>query len=546
MTDWGEATLGDVLDYAVATNPDGDAVVDGDVRHSYREFAATVDELAAGLRGLGIGKGDRVAIWMVNRAEWMQTYFSLVRLGAVLVAINTRYTAAEARHILAESGAKALVVQDEFRATSYLDAVTEICPEVAHAEAGAWSSAALPELRDVIVVGRTELRGSRPLSAVIQDGRNALAGGGSPGRAANEPDDIALLLFTSGTTSKSKGVMLTHRNVVANSFHSGERQRLGEHDRMLIVLPLASAFSCVHAVVAAMSHGAAMVLLDAFSPTECLRVIEKERCTSVYGVESMFRGLLDVPDRTTFDLSSMRTGVGVISSDTARAIRAELDFPDFHQAWGMTECGGVATMTTVADSVEMRMSSMGTPVPGVEVKLVDPATGQRAGADQIGEIHIRGTAVTPGYYRDPEASARIRDEQGWLHTGDLGQLLPGGYLIYKGRIKDMIKPSGFNVSAAEVEEVICALPGVRSAALVGVPDDRTTEAGFAFVVVDESFGRQLDAERVRQHCAEHLAKFKVPKYVEFLQGDLPRNELSKVLKTELRRRALDLLRSAGG
>lgn len=532
MTDWGDATLGDVLDHAIATNPDGDAVVDGAVRLSYREFAGTVGELAAGLRALGVGPGDRVAIWMVNRAEWLQTYFALVRLGAVLVAINTRYTVAEARHILAESEAKALVVQDEFHATDYLAAVAEM-----------WPDGALSVLREVIVVGDGELRGSRPFDAVVEHGRHVLAGGGRAERAASDPDDMALLLFTSGTTSKSKGVVLTHRNVVANSFHSGERQRLTERDRMLIVLPLASAFGCIHAVVAAMSHGAALVLLAPFSPTECMRVIEKERCTSMYGVESMFRGLLAAAERPRFDLSSMRTGVGVVSSEVARAIRTELGFGEFHQAWGLTECGGVATMTSVADPLELRMTSMGTPVPGVEVKVVDPATGLPVDDRAIGEIQIRGTAVTPGYYQDPDATARLRDERGWLHSGDLGRLLPGGYLVYQGRLKDMIKPNGFNVSAAEVEEAICALPGVRFAALVGVPDERTTEAGFAFVVPDETLS--LDAEQVRRHCAERLATFKVPKYVEFLQGDLPRNELSKVLKTDLRRRALDLLRSAG-
>jgi fatty-acyl-CoA synthase len=538
---WADATIVDLLDRAVQSNPDGTAVVSGADRLSYRELSETVDRLAQGLRTLGVTPGDRVALWLVNRTEWLLTYFAAARIGALLVAVNTRYTAGECRHVLLASEANVLVMQDEFRDHQYLDALGSICPEVDQADPGGWRSRELPSLRDVIVVGTRRPRGSHAFGSLVEAGRRVLSSGRPAPEVTVGPDDIFLVLFTSGTTSRSKGVTLTHRNIVPSNYYSGERQRLGPDDRMLIALPLSSAFACAHALVAIMGHFGTAVLLDAFSATACLRLIEQERCTSMYGVNQLFAELIEAPFRKDFDLTSMRTGVGVLTAEMAEAIRTELGFGEYHQGWGMTECGGVATVTSVVDPVEIRMRTVGTPVPGIELRIIDTDSGARAADGAVGEIVIGGAAITRGYYRDAEASAQLVDGDGWLHTGDLGLILPGGYLAYQGRIKDLIKPGGFNVSALEVEEAICSLPGVRSAAVVGVPDRNTMEAVFAFVVRQDA--ADLDAGAVRRHCAGQLAKFKVPKYVEFV-GDLPRNDLSKVLKAPLQARARDLVTSA--
>lgn len=539
---WADATIVDMLDHAVASNPDGTAVVSGSERLSYRELSEKVDRLAQGLRTLGVSPGDRVALWMVNRTEWLLTYFAVARIGAMLVAVNTRYTVAECLHILRASEANVLVLQDEFRQYQYLDSLLSICPEAGHADAGGWHSQELPCLRDIIVVGTRHLRGSHTFDSLLETGQRILGSGRAAPPVIVGPDDTFLVLFTSGTTSRSKGVLLTHRNIVASNYYSGERQRLRQDDRMLIALPLSSAFSCAHALVAIMGHFGTAVLLDAFSADACMRLIEQERCTSMYGVNPIFAELIEAPDRKDFDLTSMRTGVGVLTAGMAQAIRTELGFSEYHQGWGMTECGGVATVTSVVDPVEMRMRTVGTPVPGVELAIIDPESGARVDNGAVGEIVIRGAAITSGYYKDAESSAQLVDEEGWLHTADLGLILPGGYLAYKGRMKDMVKPSGFNVSPLEVEEAICSLPGVKSAAVVGVPDPKTMEAVFAFVVTNA--GADIDADAVRRHCAQHLAKFKVPKYVEFIVGDLPRNDLSKVLKAPLKTRAMDVVTSA--
>ncbi len=540
---WADATVVEMLDRAVESNPDGTAVVSGSQRLSYRELSENVDRLAQGLRTMGVSPGDRVALWMVNRTEWLLTYFAAARIGALLVAVNTRYTPAECLHILRVAEANVLVLQDEFRQYQYLDALLSICPEVGLADAGGWHSRELPCLRDVIVAGNRRLRGTRTFDSLLETGQLVLDSGRAPPPVIVGPDDIFLVLFTSGTTSRSKGVLLTHRNIVASNYYSGERQRLCQDDRMLIVLPLSSAFSCAHGIVAIVGHFGTAVLLDAFSATACMRLIEQERCTSMYGVNPIFAELIEAPDRKDFDLTSMRTGVGVLTADMAEAIRTELGFSEYHQGWGMTECGGVATVTSVVDPVELRMRAVGTPVPGMELRIIDPDSGARADDGTVGEIVIRGAAITRGYYKDEESSAQLVDKDGWLHTADLGLILPGGYLAYKGRIKEMLKPSGFNVSPLEVEEAICSLPGVKGAAVVGVPDRKTMEAVFAFVVTDGAAGADLDADLVQRHCARHLAKFKVPKYVEFV-GDLPRNDLSKVLKAPLKIRALNVVASA--
>lgn len=536
MVTWADATVVDMLDFAAESNPLGEAVVCGKERLTYQELAGKVEVLARGFQRLGVRPGDRVALWMVNRPEWIITYFAAAKIGAILVAVNTRYTTQECRQILRAAEVSVLIVQDEFRKHRYLDSVISICPEVTEESPGAWSSSAIPSLREVIVVGSASSRGTRAFQDVMTCGQEPNAPGATPA-VRIEPDDTFLILFTSGTTARSKGVMLSHRNVIPNNFYSGERQQLSRQDRMLIALPLSSAFSCVHALIAAVSHLGTLVLLDSFSATACMQLIDKEACSAMYSVDSMIQEIIGAPDRGDYDLGSWRTGVGVVSAATAEAISSRLGVPAYHQGWGMTECGGVGTLTSIVDPVWVRQQTVGSPLPGFEIKIVDPDTGASAADGDIGEIVIRGRSVMKGFYADPESTAQVIDRAGWLRTSDLGQLLPGGYLRFRGRIKDTFKPNGFSVSPLEIEEVICSLPGVKSAAVFGVPDRKMMEAGFAVVVRDHPVGAELDADTIKRHCAEHLASYKIPRYIEFV-SDLPRNDLGKVLKVQLRDDAL--------
>jgi fatty-acyl-CoA synthase len=525
-----EQTLPDLLRTAAADTPEAEAVVDGKTRLSYADLNQRVSQLAGALDALGVRRGTRVALWMVNRAEWIVTYFAVAQLGAVLVAINTRYTSRECRHILEQSGAEMLVMQDAFRASSYTTQLREMCPEIDAGEPGRWRSETLPALREVVVVGEDVPQGARRFDLVAAEAVEPVE------LPHIEPDDPALLLFTSGTTSRPKGVPLTHRNVIANSYYSGERQQLTPRDRMLFVLPLCSAFSCVHGIVAIFSHGGTAVLLEAFSAEDCLALIEQERCTSMYGVDSVFQALIAHPRRDSFDLSSLRTGVGVLSPEVASAIYTELGVPDYHGGYGSTEVGGVATVTSVVDPLEIRLQSAGTPVPGCEVSIVDPETGSVSVPGAEGEIRLRGFNVMAGYDQDEKASGAVLDQDGWYHTGDLGRILPGGYLQFRGRLKDVLKPNGFNVSPVEVEEVLALHPAVRLCAVVGVPDRHTTEAGYAYLVIADGMATPTYSE-LREHCAKYIAKFKIPAHFEFVYGDLPRNDLGKILRGDLARAA---------
>ncbi|MEI2774881.1 MAG: CoA transferase [Tetrasphaera sp.] len=537
---WADMTVWDLFERAVRERPEGEAVVSGQDRLTYRELAHEVHRLAAGLREIGVGRGDRIALWMVNRTEWLVTYFAVAKIGGVLVTLNPRYTASECGHILRTTGSKALVVQDRYGQHDYLDVLRSMVPEVDDGPPGALASPALPALREVIVLGAQCPSSARTYAMVQRLGDNATTD--SPEMAGTEAsvDDLFLLLFTSGTTSASKGVALTHRNIVANNFASGERQRLTPLDRMLFVLPLPSAFSCAHGLVAILSHLGTFVLLDRFTATGCLELIERERCTSMYGVGSLFQDLIEANDRGDYDLSSLRTGVGILTPDMARAIYEQLGVPEYHNGWGMTESGGVSTMTSPGDPVDVRLGSIGTPLPGVEIIIADPITGSIVEHGEVGEILIRGTSVTSGYYGEPEATAALIDERGWLHSADLGVIDRGGYVRYMGRIKDVIKTDGNSVSPAEVENVIAQIPGVREVAVLGVPDPRSMEIVYAFVVLEAGV-TGLDADAIRRECRQRLAGYKVPRHIQVVSDGLPRNDLGKLLRTELRVRAVTQL-----
>lgn len=538
MTAISERTLSDIIEDAAALRPHADAVVDRHQRLTFAELDEGVGRLAGSLAALGVRRGSRVAVWMVNRAEWILAYFAVVRLGGVLVAVNTRYTTREAHHVLRHSGAEVLLMQDRFRSSHYTAMLRELCPAIGRQPPAQWHSEALPALREVLVLGEEVPRGARRFDRAVAEGDPPVD------LPRVRPEDPALLLYTSGTTSRPKGVLLTHRNVVANSYYSGERQQLTPTDRMLFVLPLCSAFSCVHGIVAIYGHGGTAVLLDAFSAEDCLSLIETEHCTSMYGVDSIFQSLLAHPRRASYDLGSLRTGVGVLTPEVATAVHDELGVPDYHGGYGSTEVGGVATLTSVVDPLDIRLRSVGTPVPGCELRIVDPSTGAVVCDGVEGEIVLRGFNVMDGYDRDDEATRAVLDQDGWFHSGDIGRILPGGYLEFRGRLKDVLKPNGFNVSPLEVEEVLALHPAVRLSVVVGVPDRRTTETGYAYVVPEDGVSPPT-SEELREHCAKHLAKFKIPAHFEFVTGDLPRNDLGKILRADLAQAAMAAVQEAG-
>jgi fatty-acyl-CoA synthase len=519
---WTSATIVDMLDWATSVAPDRVAVIAGEQRLSYRELHDRVTRVSAGLQHHGIGEGDRVAIWLVNRPEWLIAYFAIARLGAVVVAVNTRSTGAECQFVLDDSGAKMLITQASFRRQAFVAMFESMC----------WDDRQAPSL---VVVDPPA--GSRHLSfAAVELAGSAPARAGTLRFPTLSPDDPFLILYTSGTTSAAKGVLLTHRNVVRNHYWAGERQRFTERDRLLVILPLFSAFNCVNGLIAIMTHAGSMVLLPAFDPVETMAVLVGEECTAMYGVDTVFRDIIDCPQRSEYDLSALRTGSGLLSPPMARAIRHELGVTEYCQVYGMTECGAVATMNSVTDSDEVRFTTIGHAMPDVAIRIVDPATRDERGDGEIGEITVRGYTVMQGYLGNEPATKAAIDDDGWLHTGDLAERTPGGDLVFRGRIKEMLKPGGFNVSSLEVEDVIRAHPAVQDAAVVGVPDERLMEAGFAFV--RRKPGADVTAEELSVFCKQRMAGFKVPSHFRFTESEFPRNALGKVEKLQLRASAI--------
>jgi len=511
-------TLPDLLDEMAARYPDREAVVGGHERLTYVEYRTRVRQLAKGLHRLGVRRGDKVALLMDNRAEWLLTDFAVQLLGATLVAVSTWSRPRELEYVLRHSDASTLVTMDRFRGQDYLAMLDEIGRD------------RLPGLRRVVALGAhgTDVTpfdevwtlGARVTDAVIDACQRAVT-----------PHDVACILYTSGTTSTPKGVQLQHRGLIENMFNIGERQHLGPADRLWLGLSLFWGFGCENALLAVMTHGGCVVLQEAFEPGEALALIERERCTVYYGTPNVALALWEHPDRPHRDLGSLRTGAA-IGHPPAIQMVMDLGAREICNVYGLTECYGNCTLTDAHDPVEARLSTIGRPLPGFEIKIADPVTHHPLPPGEIGEITLRGY-ITPGYYKDPEKNAAASDADGFFLTGDLGWFDTDGRLRFHGRLKDVVKTGGLNVSPVEVEQILLGHPAVEQAHVLGVPDPSREEAVAAVVVLKEGAG--ASADELRAFCRQALAAFKVPQHIRFVPREaLPLTASGKVQKHRLR------------
>ena len=544
------STIGDMLDRQAERFAGRDALVNFETgeRFTYAEFRDEVERVARGLMALGIRKGHHVGIWSTNYSEWVLTQFATAKIGAVMVNVNPAYRTHELAYVLEQSEANALIFIGKFRNSDYTAMVNDVVPELKDSNPGELNSSQFPYLRHVVYIPpHSEPDAGTPpgmWSWADMVGRHAEVSREQMAarQAECRPDDPVNIQYTSGTTGNPKGAMLTHHNLVANGVYVGDCIELTENDRLCIPVPFYHCFGCVMGNLGCITHGSAIVIpAEHFDPLKTLQALDKERCTTLYGVPTMFIAQLDHPEFDNFDLSSLRTGIMAGSPCPIEVMRQVIDRMGAHQmtiAYGQTEHSPVITQTLTSDSIERRVSTVGKVLPGVEARVVDPETGSEVGPGVQGELQARSSMVMQGYYNMPEATNSAIDEEGWLHTGDLAEVDEDGYYKITGRLKDMIIRGGENVYPREIEEFLYTHPKVSDVQVIGVPDERFGEEVMAWVMLRP--GESADPEEIREFCRGRIAHFKVPRYVKVTE-EFPMTVTGKIQKFRMREMAVEEL-----
>jgi fatty-acyl-CoA synthase len=529
-------TIGQVLAETSRKFPERDALVfpQGGLRMSYAQFAAEVHHVAKGLIALGIKPGEHLGVWATNLPEWTLLQFGAASIGAVLVTINPAYRSLELRYTLQQSDIVALFLTDRFKSLDYYAIFEEACPEVTHAHDGELVCASFPKLRSAIAIKPNAPKSYVAWSSMIEAGRKTDDSELEAIDRTLRAGDIVNIQYTSGTTGSPKGAMLTHRNILMNAWYVTGCQNISELDRMCVPVPFYHCFGCVMGALGAVTRGAAMMVPhEYFDASSTLDTIEDERCTTLYGVPTMFVAMLEDPSLKRRNLSSLRSGIMAGSPCPIEVMKKVLDDMGCREitiAYGQTETSPVVTQSRVDEPIELRVETVGRALPGIELKIVS-SDGRTLPDNEQGEICARGHCTMRGYYNNPEATAEVLDEEGWIHTGDLGVRRPDGCFKITGRLKDMVIRGGENISPREIEEFLFTHPAISQAAVFGVPDAKYGEELCAWVQLHRD--KNLTAEEVRAHCKAHLAHYKVPRYVEFV-SEFPTTVSGKIQKFRMR------------
>jgi fatty-acyl-CoA synthase len=520
-------TIGHNLERMVARVPDSDALVScqQEVRYSYAEFNEAVDRLASSMLGAGLHKGDRVGVWSTNRAEWALVQYATAKLGVILVNINPSYRVSELEYALGQSGCRWIVAVAQTRGSDFAEMVAQVRPRLAELERAVffdtpeWDDLAAgdPAHRDEVQAGMQELDFDEPIN----------------------------IQYTSGTTGFPKGATLTHHNILNNGYFVGSLLGYTERDRVCVPVPLYHCFGMVMGNLGATSHGSCIVYpAEAFDPEKTMAACETERCTSLYGVPTMFIAQLGHERFADYDLSSLRTGIMAGSPcpiEVMKRVSSEMGINELGIAFGMTETSPVTTQVRRDDTLENRCGTVGQVMPHTEIKIVGVGgsnSGRTIPRGEPGEFLARGYAVMRGYWNDPERTAESIDQQRWMHTGDLATMDEQGYVRVVGRIKDMVIRGGENVYPREIEEFLYTHPQVADVQVIGVPDERYGEELMAWIVLRP--GAECSEEEVREFCRGQIARYKVPRYVKFVDS-FPMTVTGKVQKFKMRETAVQEL-----
>ena len=536
MTAFREITMGNLLRDTATRFPENDALIypETGLRLSYRELLDRCTDVAKGFMALGVKNGDHVSVWTTNLPEWVYLQFGLGMIGAVLVTVNTNYKSNELEYILNQSDSTTLVLMEGHRDTNFYSITKEVIPELDSSEPGKVSAPKLPYLRNVVFIGeRKDIPGMFSFDQVISLGKAISDEELTERDKAVQVHDVLNMQYTSGTTGFPKGVMLSHYNIINNARMVGDVMGMTEKDRLLIQVPLFHCFGCVMSTLNCLVHGSTMVIVEAFDPLKALKYIDQEKCTAVNGVPTMFIAILGHEDFSKYSTKSLRTGImagAPCPVDTMNQVRDIMHCPEIVIAFGQTECSPVMTMTRRDDPVDLRVSTVGKLLPDIEGKIIDPGTGEDLPCNVQGEIVTRSACVMKGYYKMPDDTQKAIDEDGWLHTGDLGTVDENGYFKVTGRIKEMIIRGGENIYPREIEEFLRKNQKVRDVYVVGIPDKKYGEQVLAAVILKP--GEKGSDDEFISFCQGKIARHKIPRYWEFVDS-VPMTASGKVQKFKM-------------
>ncbi|GHV62974.1 AMP-binding protein [Spirochaetia bacterium] len=542
-----ESTLGAALREKAQTQPDHDFIVyaDRDLRFTYAEFDQRVDEMAKGFLAMGLKKGDHIGIWATNVPDWNTVLFASARAGMVLVTVNTAYKTHELEYLIQQSDLAAICIIDGYRDSDYIAMVNELVPELKTAPRGHLNSAKFPSLKSVVYIGQVKHRGMYSLGEILLLGQHTDDAELRKIEASLNTNDVVNMQYTSGTTGFPKGVMLTHRNILNNGLGIGDNQRLSPADIVCLPVPLFHCFGLVLGMMAILTHGSTAAMLEWFDPLLVLATVQKEKCTAVYGVPTMFIAELNHPMFKMFDLSSLRTGIMAGSPCPIEAMRQVIDLMHMKEVticYGLTESSPVMTQTRYDDTLEVKVETVGRALPDVEVTIRDPETGAECPDGVHGEFCCRGYNSMKGYYKMPEATARCIDAQGWLHSGDLGVKDEAGNFRVTGRIKDMIIRGGENIYPKEIEDFLYTMPGIRDVQIVGIASKKYGEEVGAFIILHKD--AKITEEDVQDFCRGQISRYKIPKFIFFVDG-FPLTASGKIQKFLLREQGIKKVKELG-
>ncbi len=543
-----EKTLGEVLEDNAAASPDKEFIVysDRNLRFTYSEYNLRVDQLAKGLMAVGVKKGSKVGVWATNVPDWLTFTFAAAKIGAILVTINTEYKLHELEYLVKQADIDTLCIIDGHKDSDYVQIVNELVPELKSSQRGELKAEKFPELRNVVFIGQEKHRGMFNTQELLLLGQHIDDTELRKAFDACDCHDVVNMQYTSGTTGFPKGVMLTHHNILNNGFNIGECQKFTDKDKLCLAPPLFHCFGIVLGVMAILTHGASLAIIEKFDPLVVMASVQKEKCTALYGVPTMFIAELNHPMFDMFDFSSLRTGIMAGSPcpmETMKQVMDKMNMTEVTIAYGLTEASPVMTQTVTDDPLEKRVSTVGRELPGIAVKVLNPETGEECAIEEQGELCCRGYNIMKGYYKNPEATAACIDKDGWLHSGDLGIKDADGYFRVTGRIKDMIIRGGENIYPREIEEFLYTMPEIKDIQVAGVPDEKYGEQVGAFIILHN--GKELHEEDIKDFCRGQISRHKIPRYVFFVDS-YPLTASGKIQKYKMGEIALDLIKEGQG
>ena len=541
-----ERTLGQWLEHWAETTPDKEYIVysDRDLRFTWKQFNERVDNLAKGLISIGVKKGSNVGIWATNVPDWLTFLYATAKIGAVLVTVNTNYKQNELEYLCEDSDMHTLCITNGTWECDYVDMTYKMLPELRECERGRLQSKRFPFLKNVVYIGMEKYRGMYNTAELLLLGQNITDTTLDEMKSHVSCHDVCNMQYTSGTTGFPKGVMLTHYNISNDGYFTGENMGFTQDDKLCVCVPLFHCFGVVLATMNCLTHGCTEVMVEKFDPLVVLASIHKERCTAVYGVPTMFIAELDHPMFSMFDMSCLRTGIMAGSLCPVELMKrvSEKMFMTITSVYGLTESSPGMTQTCLNDTFEQRCTTVGRDFPFVEVKVLDPETGEECPVGVQGEMCCRGFNVMKGYYKNPTATAEVIDKNGFLHSGDLGVKDEQGFYRITGRIKDMIIRGGENVYPREIEEFLYQMPGIKDVQVAAVPSKKYGEEVGAFIILQP--GATMEPEDVRDFCKGKISRYKIPKYVFFVE-EFPLTGSGKIQKFKLKELSLKLCEKMG-